>query len=380
MTFRKFIIAELFRYKKTYLAYFLTATIAVAAFVFISLTSQAAKRDIQLITKEMGQNVIILPAQTELEDYYSASGNEHTMPEEYADSLAAHKGINVTYHVAVLQKSSYIQGSRVIITGIKPYKGKLESNGRKNPYRSIKTGEVRIGHIISQKTGLQKGDSLSIMGAKHIITKVKHPMGTMDDYRVFVDLDWLQLRLNRMGVIHAVLSLECLCGGVPLSIIENNIRQAVRKILPTVKVVTLRSIALGRYNARKTTDNYGRLVFFLVLFSSIMFIMLHSYSEAASRKREYALMSAIGFPGLFLIKLYLVKSFIITMASVPAGWIIGRTFTSSFGILFTKAIILPDYSLLPQLFIGLFVVVATGLSPALIHALKTDPFEILREE
>ena len=81
MSFLSFLFAEI-RYRIVgYLLNVLVVTIAIGAVLFILLTSKASKRSIQLITKNMGQNMILLHEQTKLEDYYTASGQEIFLPE-----------------------------------------------------------------------------------------------------------------------------------------------------------------------------------------------------------------------------------------------------------------------------------------------------------
>jgi ABC-type lipoprotein release transport system permease subunit len=380
MSFLKFLFAEIKYRKIGYLANAFVVTLAVVAVVFISLTSQASKRSIRLITKSMGQNIIVMPEDASLENYYTALGRPITMPQAYVDTLAAIKEVQTTYHVAILQTREKIEGKEAILTGARPIKGVRESDDKKNPFIEIKKGTIRLGSEIAKKTGLSQGSTASIAGRSYTVERIEEEQGTMDDLRVYLELEDIQEITGQQGRINAILSLECLCAGVPLSVIEERIRKAIRRILPDVKVITLRNIAIARYEAREVTERYNRIVLVLLFVATLLFIVVQSYTEAAKRERESALMSAVGFPHLITLLIYVIKAILIIVPAVVAGYLAGQYLSVKVGPLFAKARVSTDYSLMGHFFIGAFVIVVAGFVPAIVRSMRSDPFEILREE
>ena len=137
MSFFRFFLAEI-RYRRAgALSNALAVVLAVACLSVILRISDASKRSIQLITKNMGQNVMLLHEDTDLEAYYGASGSETLMPLSYLDSVARMKDVVTTYQVGVLQKRGKIKGVDAVLTGALPIKGARASEGRKNPFTDV---------------------------------------------------------------------------------------------------------------------------------------------------------------------------------------------------------------------------------------------------
>ncbi|OGS34819.1 MAG: hypothetical protein A2293_13970 [Elusimicrobia bacterium RIFOXYB2_FULL_49_7] len=380
MTFLSFFFREI-RYRlRGYIINVLVVLLSVASVVFIRQISESSIRSIQLITKSMGQNMVLIHEDTRLEDYYTASGKELDLPQAYVDTLIRTGKVDATYHVAILQIRRSFMGTDVILTGAASVKGGKEEGGKKNPFPEMRPGEIRIGKEISQSTGLLAGDTALLLGDSVLVTGVEEEKGTMDDYRVYMDLATLQSKSGRPGKITSILSLECLCAGEPLSITESRIRQAVRSVLPEVKVITLRNIAIARYQARETTEKYGRIILVLILVSTLLFIAVQSYSEATQKEKESALMSAIGFSGWTTVFLYILKAFWVSIPAVLSGFFLGQFLSVRVGPLLAKAKVVSNYGDLALYFPAAFGVVLIGFLPAVIRALRSDPFDILREE
>jgi ABC-type lipoprotein release transport system permease subunit len=380
MSFLTFFWNELKYRKAGYAANFIAVVSAVIVVVFVRQTLEASKRSIRLITKNMGQNLIVLHEDSDLESYYTAFKPCVPMPQAYVDTLAAIKDFTTTYHVAVLQKRETVGGAEAILTGALPVKGARASEGKKNPFIAIPDGTVRLGSEFARAAGLGGGDSITILGREYRIERVEGEKGTMDDYRVYMPLSDLQAGTDQAGKISAILSLECLCAGEPLSVTEDRIRRSIRRIMPDVKVITLRNIALARYETREVTEKYGQIVLALLFIATLLFIVVQSYTEAARKERESALMSAVGFPHATMLRMYGLKALVIALPASLAGYLLGQLLVVKIGPLFAKAKVVPDYSMWHWFFAGALVVILLGFVPAIVRSLRSDPFDILREE
>jgi predicted lysophospholipase L1 biosynthesis ABC-type transport system permease subunit len=168
--------------------------------------------------------------------------------------------------------------------------------------------------------------------------------------------------------------------GEPLSVTEKKIRQTVSSKLPDLKVVTLSTIAVARYEAREATDRYNRILLSLIFAAALAFIAFQSYGEALRREKESALMSAVGFPGSTTFKLYLGKAILVALPSSLAGFAAGQFAAVILGAGFAKAKMAADAAMLPETLLLAFVCVFLSFIPAMVKSLRSEPFEILREE
>jgi len=382
MTFLSFLSAELRFRKKGVIANSIAVLVAAAAIAFLLTTASASKRSIQLITKNMGQNLILIHDSTKPEDYYMASGKEVLFPQKWIDTLFNLEQIVTTYHVAVLQMRDEVKGKNLIITGALPVKGVRESapGDKKNPFIQIPAGTVRLGSEAALETGLKESDTVHIKGMAFTVTRIEEEKGTTDDYRVYLNLRELQSLTGKDSLINAIFSMECLCEGEPLTVTEARIRRLVVRALPDIKIMTLGTIAIARYEAREASERYNQVVISLLLFAAVAFIMVQSWTEARAREKESALLAAIGFKGNVTASLYLLKATLIALPSSLLGFFIGLHTALMAGPSFVKAKVLPDYSPLPWIILGAIALTILAFLPALNRTLKSDPFEILRED
>jgi hypothetical protein len=380
MSFLRLLLAEIRFRKKGFLLNAAAVLVATAVFIFFLKTSEASKRSIQIITKNMGQNVVFVDEATRPEDFYNGSGKETLFPETYVDTLLSIKTIVTTYHVAILQRRQKVGGADAILTGARPVKGPKASEEKKNPFLEIKPGTVRLGSEIAKDAGLSAGAKVTIGEKAFSVERVEEEKGTADDYRIYMELGELQRMAALPGRISAVLSMECLCEGEPLSVTEKRIRQVVMARLPDLKVITLRSIALARYETREATDRYNHVLMTLLFIAAFAFIALQSYGEALRKEKESALMTAVGFPWTVSLALYAGKAAAVALPFALAGFALGQAVAVAAGPYFAKAKVASDWALLPETLILALLCVFLSFIPALIKTISSDPFETLREE
>jgi len=369
------------RYRfKGYLSNVAAVSLACAMLVFVVLTSRASLRSIQIITKNMGQNVILLHDSTRLDDFYASVGRQQLFPEKYIDTLFRIEKLSTTYHVGILQHRAKVRGVEAILTGANPVQGSLVVSDHSNPFLQIPRGTVRLGGEIAKATGLKIGDSLDVLGAPYTVSRVEEDKGLTDDWKVYMPLHDLQAMLKLPGQINAIISLECLCNGEPLSQTEKRIRNMIENRMPDMRVYTLNTIALARYESREVMNRYNQAILTIILIAAIAFIVLQSYSEARQRERETALLSALGFGIRTHILLLVLKIVAIAVVAGIIGTLLGEAVALRLGPAFAKAKIATDPELMKWNIIGALVVVFISYIPAMIKTVRTDPFEILREE
>jgi len=383
MSFITFFFAELRFRIKGFLLAVAVCLLAVASVVFFHHISRSVERSIQMITKEMGQNIIILNEKTDAADYYSATGKETLLDETEAVALSQHPEIGSTYYVALLQKREAFQGMDVIVTGAGSVKGKTQGNRkekRENPFPSIQSGKLYLGYEVARKTNLKTGDRTQLFGKEFTVAGIMEEKGFLDDIRVYMNLPEYQQLAGQAGKITSLLALECLCGSEPLSVQEERMDSLIRALLPGAKVITLRNIAIARYEARRVTEKYTFIIQGILLLCALVFIFALTYSESVKKERETALLAALGFGPYTSIRMHALKAFAIFIPAIGFGFLLGSVLAIRMVPGFGGANVPLDFAFFCPVLLGTALLLALGFSPALWYGLRTDPAEVLREE
>ena len=96
------------------------ALVAVAAAValvnLVVLLARAEEKETRLIQRDMGLNVLILPAATDLDRYWSLGYSEHSMPAEYMERVADQEVANRL--IPLLRRRVRWRDMEVMLTGI----------------------------------------------------------------------------------------------------------------------------------------------------------------------------------------------------------------------------------------------------------------------
>lgn len=95
---------------------------AVTLLVAVRITSQAAERETRRVMRDLGFNLRIIPAGTDTAHLWSKGYSDLTMPEEYVKTLAAQKGVFVTFNhlTATLRQRYPLARGEVLLEGVSP--------------------------------------------------------------------------------------------------------------------------------------------------------------------------------------------------------------------------------------------------------------------
>ncbi|MFO0918947.1 MAG: hypothetical protein U0872_11610 [Planctomycetaceae bacterium] len=98
----------------------LTILLGVAAVVAIRHVTVHAEGEVSRQLTSLGANVLILPAQASLQDYYSADQSGATLPEEHVSEVFFAGLTGVEKVSPKLCVPTEVQGKSAILTGILP--------------------------------------------------------------------------------------------------------------------------------------------------------------------------------------------------------------------------------------------------------------------
>ena len=362
---------------------FLTMVALVSLYTFILNTNSFSSRSMKLIMKNMGLNQFIIPASEAATKVYLCADDQEEFSEGIVDALATHTDLLSKYYLAVLQKKVKLDGQTFFMTGIRPVKRSDETKEKKHPIKPVDMGTVRIGFALSDALGLASGDKIDLHGESFAVARVVPNKGTMQDYRIFMNLRDTQRLLGKAGLINVIRSFECLHVGGSLDEIHKFQKKKLAELLPGYKQVNVDNIAKGRYHARIMTDKYQYYLLGIVAIITILVFIITGFQEVVERKYETGVLIAQGADYSYIIGLYLCKTFALSVVAAVAGFIIGGSasvlLTTPFLTTNTATVAIIWSNLPSTIFLICSVAMFAEFIP-MVKLVRMDPCVILMEE
>ncbi len=361
---------------------------------------QQLQDDYRKITLTLGFNVLILPRDQQLSDFYSDDFAAKQMPESYVELLSHSSAMTVAHILPVLQrKILWPERKRMILlTGTRGEVPIAGEDVKKPLLEHMDTGTVTLGYELHQSLGLALGDKVTLAGEHFTVGKCNPQRGTKDDITAWIDLAAAQRILKAPGKINAIFALSCQCEGDRLA----SIRHEIAGILPQTQVIEFASSAVTRAEARLRSQDEAQesleneklhqaalhaeqqhLIAILVpltLLGSILWIGLLSFNNVRERRAEIGILRALGVSASQVQMLFLLRNLLIGFIGALFGAAIGfmaAVFVGRSGGGMIWAI--DPNLLLAVLFLAPLLSVFAGLTPAMMAA-RQDPAIVLGEE
>ena len=360
--------------------------------------------DYRKIMKKMGFNLLILPAEQSLENYYATGYVTEHMPEEYVHRLAG-SGLMTIRHLlpSIEQKITWPEqkGRSIILVGTR---GEVPFTHRapKEPMLlAVNPGEMIVGYQLATSLGRKVDDRVRLFRESFRISEIHDERGTKDDITVWIDLAKAQEMFGLQGKINAILALKCHCLGNEVS----QIREDVARILPETQIVEVDSKVVTRAEARDRAraaaemalaaeranrarmrgelEKFAAWLIPMVIIGSTVWIALLALGNVRHRRSEIGILRAVGLRSVQVLNIFLAKAVLLGIIGAFLGYLAGFAVGVASGEL-TMNMQTAGKLFNPGLF---FLVLFTAplLSalaswiPALIAA-GQDPAEVLREE
>jgi len=360
--------------------------------------------DYRKIMKELGFNLLILPKDQRLENFYAEGYASKYIPEEYVDKLARSELMTIRHLLPSLeQKIRWSEQSNrsIILIGTRGEVPFLHTEQKEPILIAVSPGKIVLGYEIWNSLKLKPDDYVRLLGVDFQVSKIHPQRGNKDDISVWIDLGMAQKLLNKQDKINAILALKCHCEGNEIS----TIRQDIARILPDTQVIEIKNKVITRSKARdraKATadsalvaeqryrsrlrqekETFAAWLIPLVIIGSTALIGLMAFNNVRERKSEIGILRAIGLRSSQILFVFLIKAFVMGLIGALVGYIIGF----SVGLISSE---ISEFSrnapeLLKLDVIAIILISAPILSsfaswvPALI-ASRQDPGVVLREE
>jgi putative ABC transport system permease protein len=336
----------------------LTILLGVAAVVAIRHVTVHAEGAVYRQLKTLGANVLILPKDATLQDYYAADQSGKTLPEEHVSEVFFAGLTGVEKVTPKLSLPTTLSGQQVTLTGILPQsefqkkiamqsislfspkkhdgckrtssmtdgdESKPESLATNRSIEQLQKDEVVIGADISERTGLRSGAEATLFGETFRVLAVLPRTGTVDDGRVFAHLHSVQRLAGTGEVINAIELIAC-CEAAAGDLIPQ-----IRKLLPDAKVVTISQVVETQVGINRLMSRTSWLVLAVLVTIGCATVAGAIAANVRERRREIGTLMALGATPTFVSRMFLLKALWLGVGCGSCGCLIGTSIAMCLG-------------------------------------------------
>jgi len=394
-------LKELWHRKLGALVLLLGVTLSVGLIVAFQRVSQGGINELRKAMLEFGKNIVVLPAGVTFEQYWAGDLGDRTFPEEDVKSLAefcihSKPKLLARHFQGCLQREMIIQGKPLILCGITV---EIDLNApkavTKGAQAPLAPDQAELGYRAAQALRLKKGDPLVLGQADRAhtcsVVRVRKETGTVDDYKVFVDLAQAQALLGTGKVVNVIEAVSCMCANQFLPKIAAKIEKhlfSVKDGKPRGKAYHFQAIVDARREARQSNLEHMNLLTIAAAVFGVVIVAGYSIWSARERRKEMGLMLAIAARPLDVAALVQLKMLLLGLLGGVLGCALGNAVVALYGgsgfnpnhPALRKYVLNVDAWTLYALAVAGALVLA--VIPSLVGAVmvsRTDPAETLRE-
>ena len=384
MTTLGLILREMAHRKVNFLLSVLAIATAIALFAAFLTTAEASKRETTRIMRDLGLNLRILPAGTEMTDFFHTGFSHRTMPESNVDLLCGNKVLPMWQHpVAVLLEEVTWRDRPALLTGISeehPVWGQRKPPMIHPPER----GTVRLGFELADRESVQADDQIAVEGKSFTVASCERRTGTRDDIRIYADLRDVQELRGKQGKINEIWALEC-----PQCVFDSEdelvakLRGQIEKVLPEAKLVRHTPMADARVSQRQMVKEYFAMGIPFVLVVCAAWVGLLAMMNVRQRRQEIGVLRALGYRSSKIASLFLGKALVVGLLGALMGFGIGTGLALLYGpdvFKVTAKMIKPSYTLFGWLLVAAPAFAAVASLIPTVVAVTQDPAVTLRED
>jgi len=302
------------------------------------------KDDTRKAMLKLGFNVVILPKDQNLSDWYANDYASKYMPEEYVHKLANSGIVTVRHFLPSLQqKIEWPEYKRkIILVGARGEVPNMHKNPVKPMVQPVKKGTINLGYELHRSLGMKVGDTVELMGRKFTVHDCHKERGNKDDITAWIYLAEAQELLDKPAQINAILALECLCvgeEGLPI------IRKEIANILPGTQVIERGSQVIARAEARTKVEEQARIAIEkekiaredlrtarerlasilmpVVVTACAVWIAVLGFTNVRARREEIGILRAIGVRSRHVMLMFVSRHVFLGILGGTIGFVAG---------------------------------------------------------
>jgi putative ABC transport system permease protein len=328
----------------------LAILLGVASLVAIRHVTVASEREVSQQLATLGANILILPKEATLQDYYAADQNGGTLPEEHVSEVYLAGLTGVEKVSPKLSVPAELGGHSVTVTGIlpqsefrtkaawqtvslfspKPHVGckkakcaptaadaSPEALATNRTIEELRETEAVIGADIADRTRIKSGKTVKLLGASFDVLAVLPRTGTVDDSRVFAHLHTVQRLAGSGEVVSAIEIMGC-CEDAAGDLVPQ-----LQKLLPDAKVITISQVVQTQVGVNRLMANTSWFVLVVLVIVGGASLAGAISANVRERRREIGTLMALGATPGFVSRLFMVKALVLGLIGGAAGSLIG---------------------------------------------------------
>jgi putative ABC transport system permease protein len=384
LTLLKLVIKELWRRRWRLVASVLALVLASGLIIAILSLNSSSRQAMHGYLKNLGANMVVIPATLDLVSYYSADPvllSRDTMPESHFFRLieAGLKGLEGIDPRLVVPVE--IGGNRALLTGILPGRMLRPKASRivvEDPWEKLKllspdTNSAILGTEIAEIVSGQTGSIVQAGGRELSVLGVLPPQGTLDDLRIYVHLRSLQRWVQKPLSLSEIRILHTDAGALEVA------ASRIEGSLENTRVVTNRRMARKQIHIMGSIRRYALALLAVILVLGCIIIGNEMFHNAHERRREIGILTAMGATTRAIVWIFMMKAVFLALIGGLVGYGTGTAAALLVAPRFLQIQISPSLHLIP-----LAILVAVGLSvlsslvPAW-RASRMDPATIIQE-
>jgi putative ABC transport system permease protein len=400
----RIVLKELWHRKVGALIILLSIVICVAMIIAVQRVSLGSIDERRRAMKVFGKNIVILPQDVSLDDYWASDFGEHTLPQAKVKALADYfvqTKVLARHFLGSLQKKVSIDGHELVLSGVMvemdPAAPRAVTAGAQKP---IPPGSAQLGWRAAEELGLKKGgvldgeillDGRPLDAEPFKIIKVQPETGTIEDFKVYIDIAMAQKLFGMGQVVNTIEALNCMCSASILPVLARKIETQLfsgKGGSAKGNAYHFLAIAQARYDARKATMRDAILLSSAIFLFGALLIAIYSVLNVQERRREIGVLLAIAARPIHVAGIVVYKMVLLGVAGGLIGCLVGDWLATGVGAQVINRI---HPAMRAYLFkavgwqrYGAAVVIALVISvlPSLIGvfiASRTDPADTLRE-
>ncbi|QDU39349.1 Macrolide export ATP-binding/permease protein MacB [Maioricimonas rarisocia] len=328
----------------------LAILLGVAALVAIRHVTVHSEQEVSSQLSELGANILVLPPEATLQDYYAADQNGGTIPEEYVSEIYLAGLTGVEQVSPRLNVPARLGDLDVTLTGILPqseleaqtawqttamftapqaHEGcthaqvtsvDLDSPDALVTHRAIQNlsrNELVLGADVAARADCAKGDTVEVLGHRYTVLGVLPSTGTVDDSRVFAHLHTVQDSSNSGQVCNAIEVIGC-CEDAAGDLVPE-----LRALLPRTRVVTISQVVQTQVGVNRLMANTSWFVLAVLVVVGGASLAGAIAANVRERRREIGTLMALGATPRFVQRLFLGKALVLGLTAGTLGGLIG---------------------------------------------------------
>ncbi len=405
MNWNIFVLRELFQRKSKLITSSLAIVLGIAAIVSISTITTYSEESVAKELDALGANVLILPPEVSVADYYSADFQNGELPEEYVTLIAMSNVEGVDNMSPKLTLPTDIKGNRVILTGILPkseFQNKTSWQGagifsrpkicgsaedvfkmnqklpqetlaRKRVITNLEHHEVLVGADIAKKLHLKEGAEIAMLDSPFKVLAVLPTTGTIDDSRIFAHLHTVQALTDKDALLSAIEVVGC-CKQVSKGLISN-----LQSLLPEANIVTIAHIVDTQVKTNALMRNLSYLLLMIIVIMGGASIGNDMYNNVYERRKEIGILIALGATPKIILKVFIKKAALLGLLGGISGYIIGTVLALALGPLIAGVHVFPIlYLSIIAVVLSICIAIGASYFPAR-YASRLEPSIALQE-